>query len=425
MPSGASTTSAWSLQAGKRLRLEVLQPAIVHWSSDGWRTGDGHADAGHGAWPPCGRSSHGGRSRSAPGWISLSSGLAARPLGGQRFRHHRWSRPRHSEGGIADDEPGTLRCLRLFRGHRDLAYKKIFPALQAMIRRGHLDVPIIGVARAGWNLDRSRNGPAPASKRTAAASTRPPSPEARRAPALRRRRLPRPRRPSTSSGGSSTAAAHPIHYLAIPPSMFPVVIEHLGSSGCARRTPGSSSRSRSAGIWRRRRRSTQTLHTVFDESSGLPHRPLPRQGGGAEPPRLPLRQHLPGADLEPELRRERADHHGGGLRRAGPRHLLRGSRRHPRRRAKPPDAGGGLSRHGAARDHLPRIHPGRAGEGVPPDPAARSGRPRPRAVPGLPRRSRASRRIRRSRPSRRCGWKSTPGAGMASRSSSGPASACP
>src|SRR4249920_1805373 len=35
----------------------------------------------------------------------------------------------------------------------DLAYKKIFPALQAMIKRGHLDVPVIGVAKAGWNLD--------------------------------------------------------------------------------------------------------------------------------------------------------------------------------------------------------------------------------------------------------------------------------
>src|SRR5258705_8853281 len=35
----------------------------------------------------------------------------------------------------------------------DLAYKKIFPALQAMVRRGHLDVPVIGVAKAGWNLD--------------------------------------------------------------------------------------------------------------------------------------------------------------------------------------------------------------------------------------------------------------------------------
>jgi len=36
-----------------------------------------------------------------------------------------------------------------FRATGDLAYKKIFPALQSMIRRGHLDVPVIGVAKAG------------------------------------------------------------------------------------------------------------------------------------------------------------------------------------------------------------------------------------------------------------------------------------
>lgn len=35
----------------------------------------------------------------------------------------------------------------------DLAYKQIFPALQALIRRDHLDMPIIGVAKSGWNLD--------------------------------------------------------------------------------------------------------------------------------------------------------------------------------------------------------------------------------------------------------------------------------
>src|SRR2546428_11047821 len=38
----------------------------------------------------------------------------------------------------------------------DLAYKKIFPALQAMLKRGHLDVPVIGVARSGWNLEQLR-----------------------------------------------------------------------------------------------------------------------------------------------------------------------------------------------------------------------------------------------------------------------------
>ena len=51
----------------------------------------------------------------------------------------------------------------------------------------------------------------------------------------------------------------------------------------------------------------------------LPHRPLPGQEPGAEPALLPLRQLLPGADLEPQPRRERADHHGREFRRAGPR----------------------------------------------------------------------------------------------------------
>src|SRR5260370_36751168 len=36
----------------------------------------------------------------------------------------------------------------------DLAYKKIFPALYAMVRRGGFHLPIIGMARAGWNLDK-------------------------------------------------------------------------------------------------------------------------------------------------------------------------------------------------------------------------------------------------------------------------------
>lgn len=43
--------------------------------------------------------------------------------------------------------------LVFFGATGDLAYKKIFPALQAMIKRGSLNVPVIGVAKAGWNLD--------------------------------------------------------------------------------------------------------------------------------------------------------------------------------------------------------------------------------------------------------------------------------
>ena len=46
--------------------------------------------------------------------------------------------------------------LVFFGATGDLAYKKIFPALQAMIKRGHLNVPVIGVAKAGWNLDQLR-----------------------------------------------------------------------------------------------------------------------------------------------------------------------------------------------------------------------------------------------------------------------------
>src|SRR5438552_13475343 len=43
--------------------------------------------------------------------------------------------------------------LVFFGATGDLAYKKIFPALQAMVKRGTLKVPVIGVAKTGWNLD--------------------------------------------------------------------------------------------------------------------------------------------------------------------------------------------------------------------------------------------------------------------------------
>lgn len=47
-------------------------------------------------------------------------------------------------------------ALVFFGATGDLAYKKIFPSLQTMIKRGHLDVPVIGVAKAGWNIDQLR-----------------------------------------------------------------------------------------------------------------------------------------------------------------------------------------------------------------------------------------------------------------------------
>src|SRR5215471_14358520 len=48
-------------------------------------------------------------------------------------------------------------ALVFFGATGDLAYKKIFPALHAMAKRGHLNVPVIGVAKSGWNLDQLRS----------------------------------------------------------------------------------------------------------------------------------------------------------------------------------------------------------------------------------------------------------------------------
>jgi glucose-6-phosphate 1-dehydrogenase len=53
------------------------------------------------------------------------------------------------------DEPHSD-ALVFFGVTGDLAYKKIFPALQAMVERGALDVPVIGVAKAGWTLEQLR-----------------------------------------------------------------------------------------------------------------------------------------------------------------------------------------------------------------------------------------------------------------------------
>src|SRR5437016_2998597 len=47
-------------------------------------------------------------------------------------------------------------ALVLFGATGDLAYKQIFPSLQQMIRHGNLNVPVIGVAKAGWSLDQLR-----------------------------------------------------------------------------------------------------------------------------------------------------------------------------------------------------------------------------------------------------------------------------
>jgi glucose-6-phosphate 1-dehydrogenase len=122
-------------------------------------------------------------------------------------------------------------ALVFFGATGDLAYKKIFPSLQAMVKRGSLNVPVIGVAKAGWNLDQLK---------------------ARAKDSLEKHGGLDPAAFTKLSGllryvdGAYEDAAifqairkelglaqRPAHYLAIPPVLFGTVVEQLGKSGCA------------------------------------------------------------------------------------------------------------------------------------------------------------------------------------------------
>ena len=114
----------------------------------------------------------------------------------------------------------------------------------------------------------------------------------------------------------------------------------------------------------------------------LPHRPLPRQGDGAEPPRPAVRQPALRAGVERQLRRPRADHDGRGHRHRRARRLLRRHRRRARRHPEPPPAAARPDRHGGAgllRRQGPARREGEGAVGRPPARRPRQGR-RARAV---------------------------------------------
>ena len=52
-----------------------------------------------------------------------------------------------------DGKPAEADALVLFGATGDLCHKKIFPSLYQLVRHGRLKVPVIGVAKAGWNRD--------------------------------------------------------------------------------------------------------------------------------------------------------------------------------------------------------------------------------------------------------------------------------
>src|SRR6202790_1986121 len=122
-------------------------------------------------------------------------------------------------------------ALVFFGATGDLAYKKIFPALQAMIKRGGLNVPVIGVAKAGWNLDQLKarakdslekhGGLDPAAFEKLNGLLRYVDGDYADPATFQAIR--------TELNGSQ----RPAHYLAIPPLLFGTVAEQLAKSGSA------------------------------------------------------------------------------------------------------------------------------------------------------------------------------------------------
>jgi glucose-6-phosphate 1-dehydrogenase len=123
-------------------------------------------------------------------------------------------------------------ALVFFGATGDLAYKKIFPALQAMLKRGHLNVPVVGVAKAGWNLDQLRARAKDSLEKHGGLD-----PVAfEKLLALLHYVDGDYQDPATFTAlrKELNDAHRPAHYLAIPPVLFETVVGHLADSNCGR-----------------------------------------------------------------------------------------------------------------------------------------------------------------------------------------------
>ncbi len=123
-------------------------------------------------------------------------------------------------------------ALVLFGVTGDLVYKKIFPALYAMAKRGQLDVPVVGVASSKWDIAQLRERATSSIKEYGGIDD----------PEALRQLLSQLSYVSGNYSEPETFAAlkkalgdakHPAHYLAIPPAMFETMIHGLGASGLA------------------------------------------------------------------------------------------------------------------------------------------------------------------------------------------------
>ena len=236
----------------------------------------------------------------------------------------------------------------------DLAKVMTFHSLYRLERRGLLDCPIVGVAVSDWSVDDLRDHARACDRGLRRADRRRGVRSLRRAPVLRAA--------ATSATTATYAAgrqarsarrARPVFYLEIPPFLFGRVIKGLAEAGLTKtgRVVVEKPFGHDLAVGARAGRGDPPVHRRVP---AVPDRPLPGEDGDRRDPLPAVRERDVRADLEPQLRLQRADHDGRELRGRGPRPLLRPGRRAARRGRQPPDAGGRGRRDGAAR---PRATP--------------------------------------------------------------------
>jgi len=159
--------------------------------------------------------------------------------------------------------PPRSDALAFFGASGDLASKKIFPALQALARHGRLDMPVIGVARSGWTDEQLRAHARESVERHGGIDHDAFAKLASHLVSV-----------NGDYGDPATFvslrkalgdAAHPLHYLAIPPNMFETVATGLARSGCTSGARIVVEKPFGRDLESAKALNT-TLHTLFDES---------------------------------------------------------------------------------------------------------------------------------------------------------------
>src|SRR5262249_26170561 len=148
-----------------------------------------------------------------------------RPRGEERRKTGRLKGPSTMTGSHSD-------ALVFFGATGDLAYKKIFPALQAMSKRGNLDFPIVGVAKAGWAVDQLRARARGDVEKRGGLDR-----EAFDRLCSRLRYVDGDYHDASTFQALRTelgAAERPAYYLAIPPPLFGLVTQNLACTDCSK-----------------------------------------------------------------------------------------------------------------------------------------------------------------------------------------------